>query len=77
MTYHSSPLEAWILAHAAAGQGKIYFRINGDIPIRSGSEEIFFEVPEHGRRVLILHPKHLTPAALLCYEHGIEMIQSQ
>ncbi len=73
--HSQTPLEEWILKHAAAGQGKVYFRINGDIPIKNGNVEIFFEIPEHGKRVLILHPCHLTPVALLCYEHGILMIQ--
>lgn len=70
-----TPLEEWILKHAAAGHGKIYFRINGDIPTKSDSQEIFFEVPDHGKRVLVLHPGHLTPVAMLCYEHGILLIQ--
>ncbi len=75
-TIHSqSPLEEWILKHAAAAQGKLYFRINGDIPIKSGNTEVFFEIPERGKRVLILHPCHLTPVALLCYERGIMMVQ--
>jgi hypothetical protein len=73
--HSQTPLEEWILKHAAAGQGKVYFRINGDIPIKNGNMEIFFEIPEHGKRVLILHPCHLTPVAMLCYEHGIFMVQ--
>ncbi len=73
--HSQTPLEEWILKHAAAGQGKVFFRINGDIPIKNGSTEIFFEIPEHGRRILILHPCHLTPAALLCYERGITLVQ--
>ncbi len=73
--HSKSPLEEWVLKHAAAGQGKLYFRINGDIPVRNGVAEIFFEIPDHGRRVLVLHPCHLTPVAILCYEHGIQMIQ--
>lgn len=70
-----SAIEAWVLKHAEAGQSKIYFRINGDIPVKSGSVDLFFEIPEHGRRILVLHPRHLTPVALFCYEHGISMIQ--
>lgn len=70
-----TPLEEWILKHAAAGQGKVYFRINGDIPTKAGNQEIFFEVPVSGKRVLVLHPCHLTPVAMLCYEHGILLVQ--
>ncbi len=73
--HSQSPLEEWILKHAAAGQGKIYFRINGDIPIHAGSTDVFFEIPERGRRVLVLHPGHLTPVATLCYERGILLVQ--
>lgn len=70
-----SPLEQWILKHAAAAQNKIYFRINGDIPVHSGTTDIFFEIPEHGKRILVLHPRHLTPVAVLCYEHNIQLVQ--
>ncbi len=73
--HSQSPLEEWILKHAAAGQGKIYFRINGDIPVKNGDSEVFFEIPERGKRVLVLHPHHLTPVAMLCYERGILMVQ--
>lgn len=73
--HSQSPLEEWVLKHAAAGQGKIYFRINGDIPTKNGTLEIFFEIPERGKRVLVLHPCHLTPVAMLCYERGIVLVQ--
>ncbi len=73
--HSQTPLEEWIIKHAAAGQGKVYFRINGDIPTKSGTTEVFFEIPEHGKRVLILHPCHLTPVAVVCYEHDILMVQ--
>jgi hypothetical protein len=73
--HSQTPLEEWILKHAAAGHGKVFFRINGDIPTRDGNQEIFFEVPEHGKRVLVLHPCHLTPVATLCYEHGFVLVQ--
>ncbi len=67
-------LEQWVLQHAAAGQGTVYFRINGDIPVRDGSTELFFEVPVSGKRVLVLHPCRLTPVAEICYAHEISMI---
>lgn len=68
-------LEKWVLDHAAAGQGKIYFRISADIPVHTESGDILFEIPDHGRRILVMHPVHLTPVALLCCELGITMIQ--
>ena len=70
-------LKRWVLEHAAAGKGKLYFRINGDVPMVDGEgTALFFEILQPGRRVLVLHPKHLTPVALVCYELNIEMIQS-
>ncbi len=68
-------LEDWIEQHAAAGNGTIYFRINGDIPVRAGNTDVFFEIPDHGRRILVMHPAHLTPVALLCHERGYKLIQ--
>ncbi len=71
----SNALAEWIMQHAEAGQNRIYFRINAEIPVLQGNSEIFFEIPDRGRRVLVLHPIHLTPVALLCCERGIVMIQ--
>jgi len=70
-------LLTWVLEHAQAGNRKLYFRINGDIPLNDGKGTVlFFEILQPGRRVVVLHPKHLTPVAIICYEYGIEMIQA-
>lgn len=69
-------LENWVLEHAAAGQMKLYFRINGDVPLKDQSGTyIFFEIVQSGRRVVVLHPRHLTPVALICLENGVQMVQ--
>ncbi len=69
-------LQKWVLEHAAAGHMKLYFRINGDVPLRDQhGVELFFEIVQPGRLVVVLHPRHLTPVALICYEHGVQMVQ--
>jgi hypothetical protein len=75
-TYSLKGLENWVLDHAAAGHKKLYFTINGDVPLTDGGgQALYFEVPVRGKRVCVLHPEHLTTVARLCYESGIEMIQ--
>lgn len=69
-------LETWVMEHAAAGQMKLYFRINGDVPLKdTNGTDIFFEIVQSGRRIVVLHPYHLTPVALICLEKGIQMVQ--
>lgn len=74
---NNGDLQAWVLEHATAGKGKLFFRINGDIPlVDDRGTTIFFEIQLPGRRVVVLHPQHLTPVAMICYEHKIEMVQA-
>ncbi len=69
-------LEIWVLDHAMVSQMKLYFTINGDVPLTEGKgHPVFFEVPVRGKRVCVLHPEHLTRVATLCYENGVQMIQ--
>jgi hypothetical protein len=69
-------LEKWVMEHAAAAQMKLYFRINGDVPLRDmHGVNLFFEIVQSGRRVVVLHPQHLTPVAMICYENGVQMVQ--
>lgn len=69
-------IERWVMEHAQASH-KIYFRINGDIPVQSRKGElVFYELLLTGKRVLVLHPDHLTPVARICYRHGVQMEQA-
>lgn len=69
-------LEKWVLAHAEASHRKLYFTINGDVPlVDSSGKAVFYQIPVKGRWVCVLHPEHLTPVALLCYNEGVQMIQ--
>jgi hypothetical protein len=69
-------LENWVHEHAAATKKKLYFTINGDVPLtnREGGL-IIYEVPLRGKRVCVLHPDHLTQVAKICHQNGVEMIQ--
>lgn len=69
-------LEKWVMEHAAAAQMKLYFRINGDVPLQDNhGVDLFFEIVQPGRRVVVLHPHHLTPVAMICYARGVQMVQ--
>lgn len=66
----------WVLQQGQAGGGKLYFAINGDIPLVSGKGKLlYFQVPVRGKLVCVLHPDHLTRVAQICYAAGIQMIQ--
>lgn len=69
-------LENWVMDHAKAGGMKLYFTINGDVPLTQGDgTPVYFEVPVRGKRVCVLHPEHLTRVAVHCYENGVQMVQ--
>lgn len=69
-------LENWVLSHAEAGQKKLYFTINGDIPLAStGGNELYYQIPHNGKLVCVLHPNHLTRVAQICYAAGVQMVQ--
>ncbi len=69
-------LEEWVLSHAAAGQKKLYFTINGDVPLtNSEGSAIVYQIPVRGKWVCVLHPDHLTRVAQICYTAGVQMIQ--
>lgn len=69
-------LENWVIDHAHAGQSKLYFTINGDVPLTNSSgNAIVYQIPVKGKWVLVLHPEHLTRVAQICYESNVQMIQ--
>lgn len=75
-TVRDQALENWVIDHAMAGQMKLYFTINGDVPQKdSVGNAVYYEIPLRGKRVCVLHPDHLTRVAQVCYEAGIQMIQ--
>lgn len=75
-TFVEEPLEQWVLGNAQAGQQRLYFTINGDIPVLSSNgSAIYYLIPVKGKFVCVLHPNHLTRVAQICYAAGIQMIQ--
>jgi hypothetical protein len=75
-TMQDQTLVNWVLEHAAAAEKKLYFTINGDVPLTSSSgDRVYYEVPVRGKRVCVLHPEHLTRVAQVCHDSGVVMIQ--
>lgn len=75
-TVNTQALEQWVMDHAHAGKRKLYFTINGDVPLTDNSgSAIVYQVPVHGKWVCVLHPDHLTRVAQVCYAAGVQMIQ--
>lgn len=75
-TIFEQTLETWVMSHAGAGQKKLYFTINGDVPLRSSDgSAVVYQIPLRGKWVCVLHPDHLTRVAQLCYSAGVQMIQ--
>ena len=75
-TFQDQAISGWILDHAAAAQQKLYFTINGDVPLTNGDgQPVLYEIPLRGKRVCVLHPEHLTHVARICHASGIQMIQ--
>lgn len=75
-TVYDKTLENWVLAHAEAGQKKLYFTINGDVPLtNTEGSAIVYQMPVHGKWVCVLHPEHLTRVAQICYAAGVQMVQ--
>lgn len=69
-------LENWVLEHAGAGDNKLYFTINGDVPLtNSDGSAVVYQIPVKGKWVCVLHPNHLTRVAQICYNSGVQMIQ--
>jgi hypothetical protein len=69
-------LEEWVLNHAEAGHKKLYFTINGDVPLTNNAgSAIVYQIPVRGKWVCVLHPNHLTRVAQICYESGVQMVQ--
>ncbi len=74
--YVDKTLEDWVLTHAEAGQKKLYFTINGDVPLTNNEgSAIVYQLPVRGKWVCVLHPDHLTRVAQICYAAGIQMVQ--
>lgn len=68
--------ESWVLGHAQAGQRRLYFTINGDVPLANNAgSAIMYQIPVQGKWVCVLHPAHLTRVAEICYNAGVQMIQ--
>lgn len=75
-TLFDQALENWVLDHAEAGKKKLYFTINGDIPLTNNQgAALYYQLPVHGKLVCVLHPDHLTRVAQICYQSGIQMVQ--
>jgi hypothetical protein len=75
-TVFDKKLENWVLSHADAGQKKLYFTINGDVPLRNNEgSAIVYQIPVSGKWVCVLHPDHLTRVAQICYAAGVQMVQ--
>ncbi len=69
-------LENWVMSNAQAGKNKLYFTINGDIPLTNGDgSALYYQIPHNGKLVCVLHPNHLTRVAQICYEAGVQMVQ--
>ncbi len=69
-------LEEWVLSHAEAGKHKLYFTINGDVPLTNNDgTAVVYQIPLKGKWVCVLHPEHLTRVAQICYQSGIQMVQ--
>ena len=69
-------LESWVLGHAQAGQRRLYFTINGDVPLTNNEgSAIMYQIPVQGKWVCVLHPAHLSRVAEICYDAGVQMIQ--
>ncbi len=75
-TTFDQSLADWVRGQAEASQQKLYFTINGDIPLTNNEGgAIYYLVPVKGKMVCVLHPEHLTRVAQLCYDSGIQMVQ--
>ncbi len=73
--YHQA-LEDWVMSHAEAGNRKIYFMINGDVPLtNTAGNAVVYQIPVRGKWVCVLHPDHLTRVAQICYSAGVQMVQ--
>jgi hypothetical protein len=69
-------LADWVMGNAEAGKKRLYFTINGDVPLTDGEgSAVYYQIPHQGKLVCVLHPEHLTRVAQLCYECGVQMIQ--
>ncbi len=72
----NEPLDEWVIHHAEAGDKKLYFMINGDVPLTNNQgSAIVYQIPMHGKWVCVLHPNHLTRVAQICYAADIQMVQ--
>lgn len=75
-TIHLQGLDEWVLSHGNTGQRRLYFTINGDVPLTdSAGSAVVYQIPIKGKWVCVLHPDHLTRVAQVCYAAGIQMIQ--
>lgn len=75
-TVTTQALEEWVMSHAEAGRSKLYFTINGDVPLTDNQgSAIVYQIPLKGKWVCVLHPDHLTQVAQLCYAAGVQMVQ--
>jgi hypothetical protein len=69
-------LENWVMDHAEAGKQRLYFTINGDVPLTNNEgSAIVYQIPVRGKWVCVLHPAHLTRVAQICYAAGVQMVQ--
>jgi hypothetical protein len=75
-TVYDKALEDWVMSHAEAVKHKLYFTINGDVPLSNNEgSAVVYQIPVRGRWVCVLHPDHLTRVAQICYAAGVQMVQ--
>ncbi|HEX9019042.1 MAG TPA: hypothetical protein VF806_07635 [Anaerolineaceae bacterium] len=75
-TVFDQALEEWVLKQSEVANHKLYFTINGDVPlVNAEGQAVYYLVPVRGKLVCVLHPDHLTRVAQICYAAGIQMVQ--
>jgi hypothetical protein len=75
-TVYERSLAEWVMSHAEAEKQKLYFTINGDVPLTDNEgSAVVYQIPVRGKWVCVLHPDHLTQVAQICYAAGVQMVQ--
>lgn len=67
-------LEAWVMAHAAAWDGRFYFTYNSSVPLERNGAPVFYEVPYNGKIVCALHPEVSEAILAICRRKGVRAV---